>query len=336
MARNFYEVLGVPKDAPEKDIQKAYRDLARKYHPDLHPDDKDAAKKFSEVQEAFDTLNNKDKRKQYDQFGANYQQYQNAGAGAGFNPFGAGGNAGGFRGSFNGQDFDLNDILRGFAGGMGGGAGMGGASGGGFGGFNPFGGASAAGRRTRQQARPSKGADVQSELTIPFSLAVKGGDTAITLMTQEGQRRTLDVKVPAGISEGKKIRLRGQGAAAPMGGTPGDLLIIIHVEPHPYYSRQGDDLTLKLPITLNEAINGAKIDIPTPKGTVSMTIPAGTSSDKRLRMKGLGVAPVKGPVGDLYVEPRIILPKKITPEVRECAQKAESLYSGSIREGIRW
>lgn len=323
MARNYYEVLGVPKDASEKDIQKAYRELARKYHPDLHPDDKDASKKFSEVQEAFDTLNNKDKRKQYDQFGSNYQQFQGA-------PGGGFGGAGGGSFNMNGQEFDLNDILGRFAGGFGGRRPRG-AGGSPFGGFDFGGGEYGSGRQA-----PAKGQDIASEITIPFSLAVNGGTQPLTFSLSNGQTKEIDVNIPAGIADGKKMRLRGQGGASPLGGTPGDLVITIHVLPHPYFTRQGNDLIITLPITLSEAINGGKVDVPTPQGTVALTIPPGTSSGKRLRMKGLGVRDTKGHTGDLYVEPRIALPDTISSELSKAAENAQAQYSSSPRTGMRW
>ncbi len=335
MARNFYEVLGIPKTASDKEIQKAYRELARKFHPDLHPDDKDAAKKFSEVQQAFDTLNNKDKRKQYDQFGENYQQYQGMG--------GSGAGAGGFNGgsfNMNGQEFDLNDILGRFSPGAGGFGGFGGGrprSGGGrFGGFDfdSMGGGPAGG--FQRQSAPQKGQDIQSELSIPFALAVTGGQQMLSFKLSTGQIKELDVNIPAGISDGKKIRLRGQGGASPMGGTAGDLLITIHVLPHPCFTRQGNDLIVQLPITLSEAINGGKVDVPTPKGVVAMTIPPGTSSGKRLRIKGMGVKDNKGTCGDLYVEPKIILPDTITDQLGKAAEEAENRYSSNPRAELRW
>lgn len=321
MARNYYEVLGVPKDASEKDIQKAYRELARKYHPDLHPDDKDASKKFSEVQEAYDTLNNKEKRKKYDQFGANYEQFQGSPGGGGFGGFGDG------TFNMNGQEFDLNDILGRYAGG-----GFGrGRRPGGFDFGSMFGG------RGRRQAGPAGGEDVNSEITIPFELSINGGKQSVNYFMSNGQSKTLEITIPAGIADGKKIRLRGQGEPSLMGGTPGDLIITVHVLPHPYFTRQGNDLLISLPITLGEAINGAKVDVPTPKGTVALTIPAGTSSGKRLRMKGMGVPSAKGaPAGDLFVDPKIILPDIVTDELADLAEKAENGYRTNPRSNMRW
>ena len=321
MARNYYEVLGVPKDASEKDIQKAYRELARKYHPDLHPDDKDASKKFSEVQEAYDTLNNKEKRKKYDQFGANYEQFQGAPGGGGFGGFGDG------TFNMNGQEFDLNDILGRYASGGFGGRGR---RSGGFDFGSMFGG------RGRRQAAAG-GEDVSTEITIPFALAINGGKQTVTYGMSNGQTKTLEITIPTGIADGKKIRLRGLGEPSMMGGTPGDLLITVHVLPHPYFTRQGADLLISLPITLGEAINGAKVDVPTPKGTVALTIPPGTSSGKRLRMKGMGVPSAKGaPAGDLFVEPKIILPDVITDELADLAEKAENGYRTNPRSNMRW
>lgn len=320
MARNYYEVLGVPKDASEKDIQKAYRELARKYHPDLHPDDKDASKKFSEVQEAYDTLNNKEKRKKYDQFGANYEQFQGAPGGFGDGSF-----------NMNGQEFDLNDILGRYASGGFGGRGR---RSGGFGGFdfgNLFGG------RGRGQNANVGGEDVSSEITIPFTLSVNGGKQVVSYSLSNGQTKTLEITIPAGIADGKKIRLRGQGAPSMTGGSPGDLIVTVHVLPHPYFTRQGNDLLISLPITLSEAINGGKVDVPSPKGTVSLTIPPGTSSGKRLRMKGLGVQSSRGSAaGDLFVEPKIILPDVITDELANLAEQAENGYRSNPRANMRW
>ena len=152
-----------------------------------------------------------------------------------------------------------------------------------------------------------------------------------------GQTKTLEITIPTGIADGKKIRLRGLGEPSMMGGTPGDLIITVHVLPHPYFTRQGNDLLISLPITLGEAINGAKVDVPTPKGTVALTIPPGTSSGKRLRMKGMGVPSTKGAAaGDLFVEPRIILPDVITDELANLAEKAENGYRTNPRSNMRW
>ena len=288
----------------------------------MHPDDKDASKKFSEVQEAYDTLNNKEKRKKYDQFGANYEQYQGMPGGGGFGGFGDG------TFNMNGQEFDLNDILGRYAGGGFGGRGR---RSGGFDFGSMFGG------RGKRQAGPVGGEDVNSEITIPFELSINGGKQSVNYFMSNGQSKTLEITIPAGIADGKKIRLRGQGEPSMMGGTPGDLIITVHVLPHPYFTRQGNDLLISLPITLGEAINGAKVDVPTPKGTVALTIPPGTSSGKRLRMKGMGVPSAKGgAAGDLFVDPKIILPDIVTDELADLAEKAETGYRTNPRSNMRW
>ncbi len=147
---------------------------------------------------------------------------------------------------------------------------------------------------------------------------------------------TLEVKIPPGIDEGKKIRLRGQGQPAPADGTPGDLLIKVHVSPHPWFSRKGDDLFVKLPITLGEALQGAKVDVPTPKGTVALTVPAHTSSGKRLRIKGHGVEAKGRPAGDLYAEVQIVLPESVDATTVEAIRQAEKLHPQQPREQLRW
>ncbi len=312
MAQDYYKVLEVSRTASADEIQKSYRKLARKYHPDLNPDDKAAQNKFKEIQQAYDTLNDPEKRKLYDQFGDQYEQVAagraagGGGAGFGFEDIFQGGAPEGFQ--FGG---DLGDLFKQFAGGQGAGRGRGRARG------------------------PVPGSDLSAELTVPFNTAVLGGQATINVH-RSGKHDNLQVKIPAGVESGKKIRLRGQGEPSPNGGPAGDLLITITVANHPYFKRVGQNLELRLPVTLGEAAIGAKVDLPTPGGTMSLTIPAGSSSGKRLRVKGQGVRDSKGGAGDLYVELQIKLPEQLDDESRQAIERIERLYSEAPRAGLIW
>ncbi len=288
MAQDYYKILGVSKNASQDDIQKAYRDLARKYHPDLNQGDPEGAKKkFQEVQEAFETLKDPEKRKQYDQFGSAYRQ------------FGAGG-PGGFNGgttfkwsSDGGANFNMDDILRQFTGGGGGG--------------NPFSGFGF-GKRSR---RPTKGADSEASIKIPFKTAILGGKMPISVHDPiSGKNAQIDLDIPPGSAQGDVVPLKGYGQPGANGGPRGDLLIKLKVEPHPYYTRDGKDLRVTLPITIPEAAQGGKIDVPTPYGTVAVKIPEGATTGTKLRIKGFGARTGKGLDGDLYVVCELHSPKK--------------------------
>jgi len=330
MADDYYKALGVAKTASAEEIQKAYRKLARKFHPDVNPDDKAAKKKFQEIQQAYDVLNDPKKRELYNQFGAGFEQ---AGAGGGprggpfnWNAAGGGGAPGG--GSYD--DIDLSQIF-------------GGAGGGGGGGFADFfsqlnrGQRGGNGRRRRTMSELERGADIQAEVEIPFNVAVLGGDTEFGL--QRGDKpETVRVKIPAGIDDGKKIRLRGQGQPGPVAGTDaGDLLVTIRVGSHPYFTRKGQHLYVRLPVTLLEAAEGAKVDVPTPQGTVSLRVPPGTSSGAKLRVKGHGVA-AKGDLeaGDLYAEVMIVLPPNLSEHDLAAIRTMNAEHPVHPREKLRW
>ena len=315
MAQDYYKTLEVSRTATADEIQKAHRKLARKYHPDLNPDDKAAQKKFKEIQQAYDTLNDPEKRKLYDQFGDQYEQVaagRAAGGGAGPGGYGfedifQGGSPEGFQ--FGG---DLGDLFKQFTGGAG------------------------QGRGARGRSRgPVAGSDLSAELTVPFNTAVLGGQATIHVQ-RSGKNESLQVKVPAGVETGKKIRLRGQGEPSPNGGPAGDLLITITVANHPFFKRVGQNLEVRLPVTLGEAALGAKVDLPTPGGTMSLTIPAGSSSGKRLRVKGQGVRDSSGGAGDLYVELQIKLPEHLDDESRQAIEHIEQLYTEAPRTGLIW
>ena len=326
MAEDYYNTLGVGRDASAADIQKAYRKLARKYHPDLNPDDKTAKTKFQEVQRAFDVLNDPSKRELYDRYGSSFES-MGAGAGAGGGPRG--------RASWGpgpgAEDIDFSELFGQRYGGEDP-AGMFGDM------FTQFRRGGARGRRAAPQ-QPVRGADLATELEIPFNTAVVGGQAQISLQRGSGKVETLSVKIPAGIDEGKKIRLRGQGESVP-GGTSGDILITIHVAPHPWFTRHGNNLEVRVPVTLAEAALGAKVDVPTPKGTIALRIPAGSSSGKRLRVKGHGVAPREGEPGDLYAEIQIVLPSPLDDECLELIKKldehAASEHPQQPRRDLRW
>lgn len=327
MNEDYYKILGISKDASQDEIQKAYRKAARKHHPDLNQDDpKGAKEKFQKAQEAYDILGNPEKRKVYDQFGVSPDQM---GSGGGQGPFqwsfGAGGPGGGgpFRG---GGNFNLDDILKMFGGGMG--NGNAGAYSDDF-----FGAGTGAGAARR----PVQGTDLERSVTIPFTMSISGGTVDLRIRRPSGKTETIGVKIPPGISNEKKIRLSGQGNPGRDGGKPGNLMITVLVEDHPSFTRKGDNLYVRVPVTLQEAVFGAKIDVPTPSGNVSLTVPPGSSSGTKLRIRGRGV-PKKGeqPHGDLYAELTIALPKNWSDSDKELLKKIQSSPEKPVREDLRW
>jgi DnaJ-class molecular chaperone len=318
MAQDYYATLGVSRTASTEEIQKAYRKLARQYHPDKNPGDATAKKKFQEVQAAFDVLSDAEKRKRYDQFGADFETV------------GAGGGPRTWRYTTTGgpqaYPFDLNDLFGGGDEGLEGGASFTDL-------FKQFSRARGAGARAPVATR---GSDLRHELTVPFATAVLGGEAAISVQRGGGNLETIRVKIPPGIDDGKKIRLRGQGEPGAAGAPPGDILLTIHVSPHPYFRRAGNRLDVRVPVTLAEAALGAKIDVPTPQGTISLTIPPNTSSGKRLRIKGHGVRSSGGPAGDLFAEIQIVLPPALTPDERQSLANISNRYPQNPRADLRW
>ena len=326
MPQDYYETLGLERGASDDAINKAYREMARKHHPDLNQGDDAAKKKFQDVQQAFEVLGDKEKRKKYDRYGHAFESM--GGGGPQSWPGGTGGPGGGPGGAP--FDVDLGDLFGG------------GGGGGGFadlfkqfsGGRGPMPGGPTTNGPRRQG--PQRGADLQHEITVPFRTATVGGEAALGVQRADGSSETITVKVPAGIEDGKKIRLRGQGDPSPTGGADGDLLLTVHVAPHPHFTRRGNRLEVTAPITLAEALRGGKIDIPTPRGTVSVSVAPGTSSGTRLRLKGQGIEPAGKPAGDLFVELQIVLPDSLTDEQREQLADLAGDQPVDPRADLRW
>jgi len=312
MAEDYYKILGIERTASKEELQKAYRKLARKYHPDMNPDDKSAQEKFKRVQEAYDVLSDEKKREAYDRFGPDFANMMGGGAGqAGAHPF---------------TGVDLEQIFGGASGGSNPFADL-------FGGF--AGAEDARARRGSRNRGRRSGEDLQSQVEIPFNIAVTGGQWELSL-TRNGQTDAITIRIPPGVESGSKIRLRGQGAPGRGGAAAGDLLLIVQVQPHRFFTRRGSDLELKLPITIGEAALGAKVDVPTPDGAVSLTIPRGVSSGKRLRIRGQGVRKRDGTVGDLYVELQIRLPAQMDEQSRDLLVEFERRNPLEPRDDLQW
>jgi len=309
--KDFYKTLGVSKDVTDADLKKTYRKLARKYHPDSNPGDAAAEAKFKEISEAYSVLSDKEQRTEYDQIRA-------MGSGARFTAGGQG--AGGFEDVFGGM----------FGQGRGGGTrfessggnfedifSMFGQQGGGFGsgrfgepsgGFRGYGG-------------PQKGADVTAHTTLDFVTAVKG--ETITLSGENG--KPFKVKIPAGVSNGQKIRLRGRGRPSPDGGESGDIVVTVTVRPHPVFTRDGLNLRVSVPVTFTEATLGATIEVPTLGGDpVRLRVAPGTPSGRVLRVKGRGVESKKG-IGDLLAEVQVAVPSHLDDAAREALERFHEL-----------
>jgi DnaJ-class molecular chaperone len=286
---DLYQQLGVKRGASEAEVKKAYRSLAKQLHPDRNQDNPKAAERFAKVTQAYDILSDKDRRAKYDRgeidedgnprmpFGGGF-----GGGGAGPRPGGAGPGAG-FEGFEQAGAADLSDLFEGLFGGA---MGSGRRGGGGAGGFEGF------GRRTRA---PQKGADITYRLKVPFVDAATRKAQRVTL----AGGKTVDLKLPNGVDSGTKIRLAGQGQPGPAGN--GDAIVTIEVAAHPFFTRDGKDIRLDLPISLKEAVLGAKVKVPTPEGPVMLTVPKGASSGKVLRLKGRGFADKAGKRGDQLV-----------------------------------
>ncbi len=298
MAQDPYTELGVARSASADEIRRAFRKLAKQYHPDKNQGDKAAEEKFKRVSSAFDLLGDEEKRKKFDRGEIDADGREVA---QGFDPFNRGGQQGfrgGQGGGFGGASFegvDLNDIL---------GDVFGQRGGGGFGGRAGFGGG------------PAKGADVRARLEIDLEEAIQGGRKRIAF----ADGRTIDVTIPKGAAEGQTLRLKGQGSPGRAG--PGDALIELTIRPHPIFKREGDTLVMDLPVSVPDAVLGAKVQAPTPEGPVTLTVPKGSNSGATLRLKGRGLPAASGGArGDLLARIQIMLPDAPDPELETFAEK---------------
>lgn len=329
MPKDYYEILGVPRNASTEEIKKAYKRLARKYHPDLNPNDKRAEEKFKEISEAYAILSDPEKRKKYDQFGSfdftSQEPYQRT-----------------YTYQTGDIPFDFSSIFEGV--------------------FNPeeiF--ASVFGhKRPKQPKAPPKGQDVTEEITVDFKEAVLGASTVIKVRIQKecencngyGNKQgrvcsvcrgsgvvlgeeTVRVKIPAGIEEGTKLRIKGKGAPNPYGGEPGDLYLLVHIKPHPYFKREGFDIHTEVPVTLEEAYCGSEIEIPTIYGKVKVRVPPRTQNNQIFRLKGKGVEnPKTGVKGDHYYKIKVVLPDKESEVAKDLIKRLSEYYSLPIRAGL--
>ncbi|RCG31611.1 J domain-containing protein [Sphaerisporangium album] len=325
-ARDYYEALGVPRAADQDEIQRAYRKLARTYHPDVNKDP-GAEEKFKDVSEAYDVLSDPDKRRRYDAFGPDWRSVPEgvdprawsraragagAGAGAGWGggPWGRAGRASagqgqGFRfSSGEGVDIDLEDLLGGM---FGGGTGRGGRWG------------------------PTPGADQEVELPLTVDEAYHGGRRALTIQGPGGPR-TIQVTIPAGVTDGQRIRLAGQGGSGSDGGRAGDLYLVVRIA-DPRYRVEGRDIHVPLPLAPWEGALGATVAIDTPGGEAKVKVPPGTSTGRRLRLRGRGLPNPKGAPGDLYAEARIMVPPRLTDEERELFDRLARVSGFNPRRG---
>jgi curved DNA-binding protein len=304
VARNYYEVLGVSRDASPEELQQAFRRLARANHPDVNRDP-GAEERFKEINEAYSALSDPELRKRYDRFGEDYRRVpedweERVGAGAGgsrrrsgpgrrdaWPPGGDSGPdfGGGFGGGFG--DVDIEDLLGGIFGGRG-----------------------------RGRAGPVAGADQEAELLLTVEQAYRGGRQEITLNGPDGPR-TYTVNIPPGVTDGKRIRLAGEGGRGMGDGPAGDLYLVVRLQPHPRFRVDGKDITVDLPLTPWEAALGAGVPVTTPGGETKVTVPAGSSTGRRLRLRGQGMPGPGGRPGDLYAELKVMVPPRLSDRERE-------------------
>lgn len=297
--KDFYAVLGVERTATQDEIKKAYRKLAMQHHPDKNPGNKKAEEKFKEITEAYETLSDAQKRKQYDQFGSGFQDFGGFGAGAGPGGFEGFRQYGGAGGSYQGNPENFQDI---------------------FG--DMFGDFFSAKARPKRQAR---GADLRYTLSITLEEAATGCEKLITFVRQKGSHNDsakLSVHVPAGVREHQKLKLAGEGDIPPHGGAPGDLYVIVNIQPHPFFTREENDVHVEVPVSFTEALLGGSIEVPTLTGKSLVKIPPGTHSGQTFRLKAKGLPRLGGlGSGDMLVKVQLVTPGRLTQEEKVLVEK---------------
>ncbi|QSJ15839.1 DnaJ domain-containing protein [Nostoc sp. UHCC 0702] len=321
--KDYYGILGVSKTASQEEIKQAFRKLARKYHPDVNPGNKQAEARFKEVNEAYEVLSDPDKRKKYDQFGQYWKQ-----AGQGFPSGGAGVDMGGFDFSQYGNfDEFINELLGRF-GGASPGAGRQsysyrtstGRPGSGFGGYSDYG----------FQDAGAAGQDSEAAIALTFAEAFAGVQKRFSLGNE-----TIDVRIPAGAKPGTRLRVRGKGQINPMTQQRGDLYLKVELQPHSFFQIEGDNLVCEVPITPDEAALGATVDVPTPDGAVNVKLPAGVRSGQSLRLRGKGWPIAKGGRGDQLVKVAIVPPKDLSQQEREYYEKIRAIRTYNPRTHLQ-
>jgi len=323
--RDFYDILGVGKTASADEIKSAYRKLARKLHPDATKNDPKSTEKFKEVQEAYDVLSDQAKRKNYDEFGHAGVGGMPGGGGDPFEAFRRAQQQGGQTHQWQaGPGVSVEDFDFGGGGDMGsifeqlfGARGAGGGAGRG---------------RSRGRPQPERGSDVEYPVSLTFEQAARGTHLPLQI-NREGKLETIDVRIPSGVKNGSRVRVKGRGQHG--GGEPGDLFIITSIMPHAYFRREGLDVYLDLPISLYEAMLGAKVDVPTLDGTRTLSIPPGTSSGAKLRIKGHGI--IRGEEkGDQIVIAKVMVPKQIDDEDRKMIDQMAKKHPLNPRADLGW
>jgi curved DNA-binding protein len=322
--RDFYQILGVPRQASQDEIQQAYRKLARTHHPDVNSDPA-AEERFKDISEAYDVLSDPQTRRRYDAFGADFRQVPpdvdpetwrraQAGARSGARASGrAGGRAGRGFGFGGGEEMDIEDFLSGLFGGSGG--------------------RGAGGTRTGRGWGPVPGADQSAEIEISIEDAYHGARRSISVAGQDGAR-TLSVTIPPGVTDGQRIRLAGQGGRGGDGAPPGDLYLVVSIAPHRNYRLDGRDLHVDLRLAPWEAELGTSVAIPTPGGEAKVTVPPGTSSGRRLRLRDRGLPNPKGKAGDLLAEVKIVVPATLSQEERQLVEQLAAVSDFDPRRGL--
>ncbi len=299
--RDYYQVLGVKRDASEKDIRQAYRKLARKHHPDVNPNDKSSEDRFKEVSEAYEVLSDKDKRTKYDRYGQDWELAERAEA---TRAHGFGG-AGGFRRrSYTATDpSHIEDVFGGNDGGLGG---M----------FGDLFGRAGGGRRPHADTIP--GQDIEQPVTVTLEDAYNGTTRILGMPTPDGGTRRIEVRIPTGVKDGSRVRVVSEGAPSPFGGPKGDLYLVVSVAPHKTFQRKDDDLHIKAPVPLHVAVLGGEIEVPTPRGNkLALRIPEETQNGRKIRLANQGMPHLSGGGhGDLYAEVTVVVPTHLSEEER--------------------